>query len=141
MRIVAKAICSKASSHNLERFELGTKARGAAQAYTLLGSAVLTIFAIQMLLSGIDGALAGNIEAITAVILAVALLLMVALSIDACGFIHWKIERSGALLALFGFIAIVIVLRNLSFNFLGWLLNAATLAGLMILLAGILLMI
>jgi hypothetical protein len=125
----------------LERTILGTKAKGAAQAYTLLGSTVLFILAIQMLLGGIDGALAGNFESVIDVVLAIALFLMVILSIDACGFVYWKIRQSGALLALFGFIAIMIVLRNLSFDFLGWLLNAGTLAGLMILLAGILLMV
>ncbi|MHA1638525.1 MAG: hypothetical protein ACTSUO_03860 [Candidatus Thorarchaeota archaeon] len=120
--------------------EMGCKAEGAAQGYTLLGGIVLLILAIQMIINGINGALGGNAEELITVLLAVALILMALLSFDACGFVYWKIRRSGIMLALFGFISILIVVRGLSFDILGWLTNIGTLAGLMILIAGFLLL-
>ncbi|MHA2240343.1 MAG: hypothetical protein ACXACE_01940 [Candidatus Thorarchaeota archaeon] len=118
---------------------MGCKAEGAAQGYTVLGGIVLAVLAIQMMVNGFSGALGGDFESVIDVVLAIALLLMVLLSFDASGFVNWKVGRSGALLALFGFVSIIIVVRGLSFDIIGWLMNIGTLAGLMILIAGILL--
>ncbi len=118
---------------------MGCKAVGAAQGYTVLGGLVLLLYGIQWLINGLNGVLGGIFEALIDVVLAIALLLMVLLAFDACGFVNWKIQRSGILLALIGFISIILVVRTLTFDILGWLNNLGTLAGLMILLAGILL--
>ncbi|MFX1260461.1 MAG: hypothetical protein ACFFAZ_00095 [Promethearchaeota archaeon] len=118
---------------------MGCKAEGAAQGYTLLGTLVLLVYAIQMLISSINAASGGNLDAVVDVLLAILLILIAILAVDASGYIHWKVAKSGTALAIFGFIAIVVVLRDLSFNIIGWLMNVGTLAGLMILIAGILL--
>jgi hypothetical protein len=120
---------------------MGAKAEGAAQGYTVMGGIVLMIFAIfQMLIPGINGALGGNFDNVLDVVLGIGLILMVLLSFDACGFVQWKVQRSGLLLAIFGFVSIVIVGRGLSFDILQWLQNIGMLAGLMILIAGVLIM-
>jgi hypothetical protein len=85
--------------------------------------------------------LGGSFEGTITVVLAIVLILLVVLSFDASGFTHFKLRRSGLLLAVFGFVAIIIIIRGLSFDILGWLMNVGTLAGLMILLAGILIMV
>jgi hypothetical protein len=120
--------------------KMGAKAEGAAQGYTVLGGIVLILLAFQMLINGFNGALGGNIENILDVVLGIGLILMVLLSLDACGFVQWKVQRSGLLLAIFGFVSIVIVGRGLSFNILLWLQDIGMLAGLMILIAGLLIM-
>ncbi len=120
-------------------FEMGSKAEGAAQGYTLLGGIVLAIYAIQMLIAGINGAIGGDIDSLISVLLAIVLLLMVLLSFDACGFVYWKIRRSGMLLALFGLVSIFIIARGLSFDIMMLLTNTGGLAALMLLLAGLLL--
>jgi hypothetical protein len=120
---------------------MGCKAEGAAQGYTVLGGIVLLIFAIDDLRTGIGQALGGSFEGTITVVLAIVLILLVVLSFDASGFTHFKLRRSGLLLAVFGFVAIIIIIRGLSFDILGWLMNVGTLAGLMILLAGILIMV
>ena len=117
---------------------MGLKAEGAAQGFTVLGGLVLAVIGLQMLMGGINAFLGGSAEALIDVLVSIALLIMVALSYDACGFINWKVQKSGALLAVFGLFSIFIVLRNVSFDLVGWLLNAGTLAGFMILIAGIL---
>ena len=119
---------------------MGAKAEGAAQGYTVMGGIVLFILAIQMIMAGINGALGGNFENVLDVVLGIGLILMVLLSFDACGFVTWKVGRSGLLLAIFGFVSIVIVGRGLSFDILQWLQNIGMLAGLMILIAGLLIM-
>lgn len=98
------------------------------------------ILAINNLRSGIGQAMGGDFNGTITVVLAIVLILLVILSFDACGFTHFMLHRSGILLALFGFVAIIIVVRGLSFDIIGWLMNIGTLAGLMILLAGILIM-
>ncbi len=118
---------------------MGIKAEGAAQGYTLLGGIVLAIQAIQMLMAGINGAIGGDIDSLINVLLAIALLLMVLLSFDACGFVYWKIRKSGILLAVFGLVAIFIIARDVSFDIMMLLTNIAGLASLMLLLAGLLL--
>ncbi|MHA1576942.1 MAG: hypothetical protein ACTSU3_06240 [Candidatus Thorarchaeota archaeon] len=118
---------------------MGIKAEGAAQGYTLLGGIVLAIQAIQMLMAGINGAIGGDIDSLINVLLAIALLLMVLLSFDACGFVYWKIRKSGILLAVFGLVAIFIIARGVSFDIMILLTNIAGLAALMLLLAGLLL--
>jgi hypothetical protein len=119
---------------------MGLKAVGAAQGYTVLGGIVLLIFALQMVTGGLNNAIAGDIDALIDVVLGIALVIMVVLAFDACGFINYRFEKSGLVLALIGFISIVIVVRGLEINIISWLTNLGTLAGFMILLAGILLM-
>ena len=116
---------------------MGLKAEGAAQGFTVLGGIVLLVIAVQMIMSGIN-TLSG--DALIDVIVGIVLILMVALSYDACGLILWKLRRNGAFLALFGLFSIFIVLRNFSFDPIGWLMNSGALAGFMILIAGILLL-
>lgn len=120
---------------------MGCKAEGAAQGYTVLGGIVLLVISIQMMIASVNGVIGGNFDALVDFVLGIALLLMVALSFDACGFIHWKVQRSGPLLALFGLVAIFIVGRGISFDIIMWITNLGSLAGFMILLAGILLII
>jgi hypothetical protein len=119
--------------------KLGCKAEGAAQGYTILGGIVLIIYALQRIANNL--ASMGSFDNLMEVVLGIALLIIVLLAFDACGFVHWKLNRSGLLLAIFGLIAILIVSWPgiLAFNPIGWLQSLDTLAGLMILLAGILL--
>ncbi|TFF91331.1 hypothetical protein EU545_04510 [Candidatus Thorarchaeota archaeon] len=120
---------------------MGAKAEGAAQGFTLLGAIVLVVFGLfQLLIPGVDAALGGSFDGVINAVLGIVLLLMALLGIDACGFIYWKIRRSGALLALFGFLSIVIVGRGLNFDILSWLQNIGMFAGLMFLIAGLLIM-
>ena len=118
---------------------MGCKAEGAAQGYTVLGGIVLLVYAFNMLIASVNGVLGGNFESLITFVLGIALLLMSILSFDACGFVYWKVQRSGPLLALFGLIAIFIVNQGPTFDILSWLLNPGSLAGFMILLAGLLL--
>jgi len=117
---------------------MGLKAEGAAQGFTVLGGLVLAVIGLQMLVAGMNSFSGGNVDGLIDILISIAILLMVLLSFDASGFINWKIQKSGALLAIFGLFSIFIILRNVSFDLLGWLLNAGTLAGFMILIAGIL---
>ena len=119
---------------------MGCQAEGAAKAYTALGGIVLFVFGIQMLMGGINGAMGGDLDALIDTILAIVLILIVILSFDAAGFLHWKLHRSGAALTIFGLFIIFILLRNFSFDILGWLMNIGTLCGLMIVLGGLLLL-
>ncbi len=118
---------------------MGCRAEGAAQGYTVLGGIVLLVLAINMLRQGLTEAMGGSFEGVLSTVLAIALIIVVALSFDACGFTHFKIGRSGVLLALLGFVAIVIIARGLTFDILSWLTNIGMLAGFMILIAGLLL--
>lgn len=117
---------------------MGCKAEGAAQGFTLLGAVVLLVYAFQMLIGGVNLALGGIFEGVIETVLAITLILIVVLAVDASGYVYWRIAKNGGLLAIFGFIAIIVVLRQVSFDIIGWLMNAGTLAGLMILIAGIL---
>ena len=116
---------------------MGAKAEGAAQAYTLLGGLVLAIFGFNMLARGVQNLADPN--SLLDIVLGIVLIIMVLLSLDACGFIYWKVQKSGVLLAIFGFISMVIVARNLPLIIITWLTDIGLLAGLMVLLAGILL--
>lgn len=118
---------------------MGCRAEGAAQGYTVLGGIVLLVLAINMLRQGLTEAMGGSFEGVLSTVLAIALIIVVALSFDTCGFTHFKIGRSGVLLALLGFVAIVIIARGLTFDILSWLTNIGMLAGFMILIAGLLL--
>ncbi|MHA2424197.1 MAG: hypothetical protein ACXAEF_05385 [Candidatus Thorarchaeota archaeon] len=118
---------------------MGCQAEGAAKGYTALGGIVLFLLGIQMLLAGINGAIGGDLNSLIDTILALVLILMVILAFDAAGFLHWKLHRSGIALAIFGLFSIFIVVRNITFDILGWLTNIGTLAGLMIFLGGLLL--
>ncbi len=118
---------------------MGCKAEGAAQGYTVLGSIILFLFALQMISSGLNGVLGGDFNSVIDVVLGITLVLMAVLALDACGFIYWKVQRSGLLLAIFGLVSIFIIGRGLNFDILSWLTNIGMLAGLMFLIAGILL--
>lgn len=120
---------------------MGCKAEGAAQGYTILGAVVLFLLAIQMISGALSGAMGGDLNAVIDLLLGVALIIMAVLAIDASGFIHWVVSKSGLLLALFGFMTIIIAGRSLNFDILSWPLSTGTLAGFMILIAGILLLV
>ena len=111
---------------------MGCKAEGAAQGYTVLGGIVLLVYALQR----ISGGLTGPVDLIE-IILGIAIILMVVLAFDASGFVNWKVRRSGFLLALFG-LFIILIVSGLNLDILSWISSLPTLAGFMILLAGIL---
>ena len=111
---------------------MGCKAEGAAQGYTVLGGIVLLVYALQRISNGLQGA-----TDIIEIFLGIAVIIMVVLAFDASGFVNWKVRRSGLLLALFGFFIILIV-SGLNLDILSWISSLPTLAGFMILLAGIL---
>ncbi len=119
--------------------EMGCKAEGAAQGYTVLGGIILGIIALQMLADGLNTTLLGDINGLVDVVIAIVLIVMVLLSFDACGFIDWKVPKSGLLLAIFGLVSMFIVAGGLTFYILTWFTNIGLLAGFMILLAGLLL--
>ncbi len=121
---------------------MGCKAEGAAQGLTLLGAAVLFVFGLfSLVIPGAQvAAFSGDVNAVIDLVLGITLILMAILGLDACGFVSWKITRSGLLLAIFGFVSIIIVARGLNFNLLSWLMNAGMLAGLMFIIAGILIL-
>jgi hypothetical protein len=119
---------------------MGLKAEGAAQGYTVLGGLVLLIYAIFRIYAAASGPGPGTPEGLMEILLGIILIIVVVLAFDACGFIYWKIKRSGILLALFGLIAIVIVsYPGFSFDIIAWMMRLDTLAGFMILLGGLLL--
>ncbi len=111
---------------------MGCKAEGAAQGYTVLGGIVLLVYALQRILGGVN-----NANDLIEIFLGIAIIILVILSFDASGFVTWKLRRSGFLLALFGFFIILIV-SGLSLDILAWISSLPSLAGFMILLAGIL---
>ena len=113
---------------------MGCKAEGAAQGYTVLGGIVLLIYAIQRIMSGINSP-----QDIIEIFLGIAVIILVVLAFDASGFVTWKVRRSGLLLALFGFFLIVIVsYPGITLDIIAWLSSLPTLAGLMILVGGLL---
>ncbi|MFW9849289.1 MAG: hypothetical protein ACFFF4_09115 [Candidatus Thorarchaeota archaeon] len=118
---------------------MGCQAEGAAKGYTALGGLVLFLYAIQALITNINGMIGGDLNSLINAILAIVLILLVILSFDAAGFLHWKLHRSGVALFIFGLFIIFILLRNFSFDILGWLMSLDTLCGFMIVLAGLLL--
>jgi hypothetical protein len=120
---------------------MGCKAEGAAQGYTVLGGLVLLVYALERIYAGLLGPGPGTLEGVIEILLAIVIIVMVALSFDACGFISWKVQKSGALLSLFGIIIILIVsYPAITFDPIAWLRSLYTLAGLMILLGGLLLL-
>ena len=113
---------------------MGCKAEGAAQGYTVLGGIVLLIYAIQRIFAGVNAP-----QDIVEIFLGVAIIIMVVLAFDASGFVTWKVKRSGLLLALFGFFIILIVsYPGITIDPIAWLSGLPTLAGLMILIGGLL---
>ena len=113
---------------------MGCKAEGAAQGYTVLGGIVLLIYAIQRIFAGVNAP-----QDIVEIFLGVAIIIMVVLAFDASGFVTWKVKRSGLLLALFGFFIILIVsYPGITIDSIAWLSGLPTLAGLMILIGGLL---
>ncbi|MFW9805166.1 MAG: hypothetical protein ACFFFK_00390 [Candidatus Thorarchaeota archaeon] len=120
---------------------MGCKAEGAAQGYTVLGGLVLLVYAIQRIYYAMTGPGPGDPNGLIEILLGIVLLVIVALAFDACGFISWKVSKSGALLALFGFIAIVVVsYGHITIDPIAWMMRLDTLAGFMILLGGLLLL-
>lgn len=119
---------------------MGCKAEGAAQGYTVLGGLVLLVYAIQRISNAMIGPGPGTTDGLIAIFLGIILIVIVALAFDACGFISWKVQKSAVLLTLFGFIAIVIVsYPGITLDPITWMMSLDTLAGLMILLGGLLL--
>ena len=119
---------------------MGCKAEGAAQGFTVLGGIVLLVYAIERIYQAMMGPGPGTLEGVIEILLSIIIILMVALSFDACGFIQWKVQKSGGLLSLFGFIIILIVsYPGITLDPIAWLRSLYTLAGLMILLGGLLL--
>jgi hypothetical protein len=120
---------------------MGCKAEGAAQGYTVLGGLVLLIFAIYRIYNAMMTSSFGTIDEVIDVLLAIVLIIVVVLAFDACGFVSWKVAKSGLLLTVFGFIAIVIVsYPGITLDPIAWMMRQDTLAGLMILLGGLLLL-
>ena len=122
---------------------MGCKAEGAAQGYTLLGGLVLLIYALQRIFAASGGL--GTLDGLIEVFLGIAVIIMVVLAFDASGFVTWKLKRSGVLVALFGFLLILIVSYG-SFALdltiiIAWMSSLPTLAGFMILLAGLLIIV
>ncbi len=85
---------------------MGLKAEGAAQGYTVLGGLVLLVFAIQRIYNNMNNPGPGDIDGLIQILLGVVIIAVVVLAFDACGFISWKVQKSGLLLTVFGFIAI-----------------------------------
>ena len=120
---------------------MGCKAEGAAQGYTVLGGLVLLVYAIQRIYDAIIGPGPGTIDGLIAIFLGIVLIVVVALAFDACGFISWKVQKSGLLLTVFGFIAIAIAsYPGITLDPIQWMMSLDTLAGFMILLGGLLLL-
>jgi hypothetical protein len=120
---------------------MGLKAEGAAQGYTVLGGLVLLIYAIYRIYNAMNNPGPGTVEGLIEIFLGIVLIVIVALAFDACGFITWKVAKSGLLLTVFGFIAIVIVsYPGITLDPIAWMMSLDTLAGLMILLGGLLLL-
>ena len=113
---------------------MGCKADGAAQGYTVLGGIVLLIYAFNRIMGGIH-----NPVDLIEILLGIAIIIMVILAFDASGYVNWVVRRSGFLVALFGFFIILIV-SGLSLDILAWISGLQSLAGFMILLAGILML-
>ena len=120
---------------------MGLKAEGAAQGYTILGGLVLLIVAIFRIYNAMNGPGPGTVEGLIEIFLGIVLIIVVALSFDACGFVSWKVQKSGLLLTVFGFVAILIVsYPGITLDPIQWMRSLETLAGLMILLGGLLLL-
>lgn len=122
------------------KLEMGCKAEGAAQGFTVLGGLVLLVSAFERIYMAMIGPSPGSLEGLIQIFLGIAIIVLVSLAFDACGFISWKVQKSGALLSLFGFIIILIVsYPAITLDPIAWLRSLYTLAGLMILLGGLLL--
>ena len=119
--------------------EMGCKALGASQGYTVLGGLVLLVYAIQRIYNAMIGPGPGTTDGLIAILLGVVLIIIVALAFDASGFISWKVSKSAILLTLFGLIAIAIVsYPGITLDPIAWMMSLDTLAGLMLVLGGLL---
>lgn len=119
---------------------MGLKAVGAAQGFTVLGGLVLLVYAFERIYQAMITSGPGTIEGLIEILLGIVIIVMVVLAFDACGFVSWKVQKSGALLCIFGFIIILIVsFPGITLDPIAWLRSLYTLAGLMILIAGLLL--
>ena len=122
-----------------EEIEMGCKALGASQGYTVLGGLVLLVYAIQRIYNAMIGPGPGTTDGLIAILLGVVLIIIVALAFDASGFISWKVSKSAILLTLFGLIAIAIVsYPGITLDPIAWMMSLDTLAGLMLVLGGLL---
>lgn len=115
---------------------MGLRADGAAQGYTILGGIVLIISALGRINAGLQGG--GSTTALMQLVLGIVLLIITILAFDASGLVKLTLSKSGLLLALLGFIAILIVsYPGITLDIITWLRSLETLAGFMLLLAGI----
>jgi len=115
------------------------KAAGAADGFTILGALVLFLFAwTQMIIPGYYLAIAGNLNGTVTLILGIVLFVITIISVVASGLVRWVIPRSGLLLLIFGFIALVITLQGLNFDLLTWLSHVGAVGSVMLMIAGVL---
>ncbi|TFF91152.1 hypothetical protein EU545_05385 [Candidatus Thorarchaeota archaeon] len=115
---------------------MGLRADGAAQGYTVLGGIVLIISALGRINAGLQGG--GSSTAIMELVLGVVLLIITILAFDASGLVRLTLSKSGLVLALLGFIAILIVsYPGITLDIIAWLQSLDTLAGFMLLLGGL----
>ena len=115
---------------------MGLRADGAAQGYTVLGGIVLIISSLNRINAGIQGG--GSSQALMNLVLGIVLLVVTVLAFDASGLVKLTLSKSGLVLALLGFVAILIVSYPIiSLDILGWLQSLDTLAGFMLLLGGL----
>jgi hypothetical protein len=120
--------------------DVGCKALGASQGYTVLGGIVLLVYAIQRIYNAMIGPGPGTTDGLIAILLGIVLIIIVALAFDASGFVTWKVSKSAILLTVFGLIAIAIVsYPGFILDPIAWLMRLDTLAGFMIVLGGLLL--
>ena len=115
------------------------KAQGAADGFTILGALILFLFAwAQMIVPGFYLSAGGNISGIVTLILGIVLVVITVFAVIASGFVRWRIPRSGLLLLIFGFVALVITLQGLNFDLLTWLSHVGALGSVMLMIAGVL---
>ncbi|MFW9927439.1 MAG: hypothetical protein ACFFDM_11860, partial [Candidatus Thorarchaeota archaeon] len=108
---------------------MGLKAVGAAQGFTVLGGLVLLVYAFERIYQAMITSGPGTIEGLIEILLGIVIIVMVVLAFDACGFVSWKVQKSGALLCIFGFIIILIVsFPGITLDPIAWLRSLYTLA-------------
>lgn len=115
---------------------MGLRADGCAQGYTVLGGIVLLISALNRINGGLQGG--GSSDALMNLVLGIVLLIVTILAFDASGLVKLTLSKSGLVLALLGFVAILVVsYPGITLDILAWLQSLETLAGFMLLLGGI----
>jgi hypothetical protein len=115
------------------------KAEGASDAYSVLGSLVLLLFAwTQLIIPGYYQVLGGIPNGVFTLILGLILLAVTIIAFIASEVVRWTIPRSSLVLIIFGFAALFITLQGLNFDLLAWLSNVGALGSLMLILSGFL---